>query len=74
MIDIQGETAVAEIINLRQARKRKARETKERSAAANRAKFGTSKATHRLHDAQNSLLDKKLNQALRADSDSTEPD
>jgi Domain of unknown function (DUF4169) len=34
---------MAEIVNLRQARKRKAREEAEREAAANRAKFGMTK-------------------------------
>lgn len=34
---------MAEIINLRQARKRKAREQQERDAAANRAKHGIAK-------------------------------
>lgn len=34
---------MAEIVNLRQARKRKARDDKARTAEANRAKFGRSK-------------------------------
>jgi len=41
---------VAEIINLRQARKRKAREDKERVAAANRVVHGRPKA-EKIRDA-----------------------
>lgn len=46
---------MADIINLRQARKAKARDDKERAAAANRAKYGRSKAERdadRLEDAR----------------------
>lgn len=57
---------MAEIINLRQVRKRKAREEKENAAAANRLKFGTSKAERRLQDAQKTLDEKKLADALRS--------
>ena len=42
---------MAEVINLRQARKHKAREEKEITAAANRARFGRTKA-ERLREAQ----------------------
>lgn len=63
-----GASPVADIINLRQARKRKAREEKERQAAANRAKFGTSKAARGLQDAQKALDDKKFEQSQRSPS------
>lgn len=39
---------MTEIVNLRQARKRKSREDRERGAAANRARFGRTK-TDREH-------------------------
>jgi Domain of unknown function (DUF4169) len=38
------EAALTEIVNLRQARKQKARERREAAAARNRAAFGRSKA------------------------------
>ncbi len=48
----------AEIVNLRQVRKQKARAEKERQASANRAKHGQTKATRR-HEAANKALDKR---------------
>lgn len=39
---------MAEIVNLRQARKRKAREEKEQAAEANRLAFGRTKAEKRV--------------------------
>lgn len=42
----------AEIVNLRRARKAKARADKEREAARNRVEHGRSKAERRLSDAQ----------------------
>ncbi len=44
---------MADIVNLRQARKRKARAERERTADANRLKFGRSKA-----EKENNLLEK----------------
>jgi hypothetical protein len=41
---MQGETPLAEIVNLRQARKSKARAEREAEAAANRRRFGRTKA------------------------------
>lgn len=38
---------MSEVVNLRQARKRKARADKEAEAAANRTKFGRAKAERR---------------------------
>jgi hypothetical protein len=43
---------MAEIVNLRRARKAKARQTKETEAAANRAKFGASKTERALTEAE----------------------
>lgn len=41
---IGSDRPMAEIVNLRQARKQKRRDDKERRAAGNRAKFGRTKA------------------------------
>lgn len=41
---MQGETPVAEIVNLRTARKSRARAERESEAAANRRRFGRTKA------------------------------
>ena len=43
---------MAEIVNLRRAKKAKARAAKEGEAAANRAKFGTTKGTRDLAKAR----------------------
>ena len=51
---------MAEIINLRQARKAKARTVKEADAAANRAKFGRTKAEKDAEAAQTALDVAKL--------------
>ncbi len=52
---------MADIINLRQARKQKQRDDKERLAAANRDKFGQTKAekqtTQKEADRQTRILD-----------------
>jgi len=59
---------VAEIVNLRRARKAKTRADKDRTAEANRAKFGTAKSERELakarsekatHDLESSKLDDK---------------
>ena len=42
---------MADIVNLRQARKHKARVTKDRQAAENRAKFGRTKGEKAREDA-----------------------
>ena len=42
--------AMADIINLRQARKAKARDSKEQSASENRAKFGRTKGERQRDD------------------------
>ena len=51
---------MAEIVNLRQARKGKARADKEAQAAANRAKFGRSKAEKEAEAAKQALADRTL--------------
>ncbi len=53
---------MAEVINLRLARKNKKREDKEKIASANRHKHGQKKADKKLHEAQNALSEKTLDQ------------
>ena len=43
---------MAEIVNLRQARKKKARARKDTEASTNRTKHGISKATRRVADVE----------------------
>ena len=52
-----------DVINLRQARKLKARTTKEQAAAQNRIIFGQTKADKALATAQSALADNRLNGA-----------
>ncbi len=64
----------ADIVNLRQVRKQKARAEKQHQAAANRAKHGQTKATRR-HEAANKALDKKrLDGIVRDLPDAKGPD
>ena len=51
---------MAEIVNLRQARKAKARASKEAEAATNRAKFGRPKAEKQVEAAKKSIEGKRL--------------
>ena len=51
---------MAEIVNLRQARKAKARDEKDAAAAANRAKFGRTKTERQEEAAKAALEAKKL--------------
>ena len=51
---------MAEIINLRKARKAKARAAKDEKAAENRAKHGVPKVERTLTEASKELLDRKL--------------
>ncbi|HVW91317.1 MAG TPA: DUF4169 family protein [Devosia sp.] len=51
---------MGEIVNLRQARKAKARAGKEAEAAANRAKFGRSKAEKELEAARRKLAERSI--------------
>jgi len=58
---------MTEIINLRSARKAKARTEKEAAAEANRIKFGRTKAEKQKYAAEKSLADKKLDSHKRED-------
>lgn len=58
---------MAEIINLRSARKAKARSEKEAAAEANRIKFGRTKAEKQQSAAEKALADKKLDSHKRED-------
>ena len=63
---------MAEIINLRKARKAKARAEKEEKAAENRLKHGRPKAERSLTEASKDLLDRKLDAHRREDDDPKE--
>ena len=56
---------MADIINLRQARKAKARTDKERVAAANRAKFGQTKAEREVRRAEEARVERLLDGSRR---------
>jgi hypothetical protein len=51
---------MAEIVNLRTARKRKVRAEKDEVAAANRAKFGQTKAERDKREAEEKLAARRL--------------
>jgi hypothetical protein len=59
---------MAEIINLRRARKRKERAGKEAQAAANRTTFGRSKAERALSEARKDLAQHRLDGHKRDDA------
>ena len=56
---------MADIINLRRARKRKERAEKDAKAAENRIAFGRSKAERALGDAQKDLATRRLDSHKR---------
>lgn len=58
---------MAEIINLRQTRKTRARAEKERAADANRARFGRTKSERELSEKQTEL------EAIRLDLHKRQP-
>lgn len=60
---------MAEIINLRQARKQKARAEKEARADANRIAFGRSKAEKNLTKAEQELAKSRLDSHKRDDNE-----
>ncbi|GAA0586418.1 DUF4169 family protein [Caenispirillum bisanense] len=64
---------MAEIINLRDVRKRKAREEKERQAADNRIRYGRTKAEKRLTELENSRSSRELEGKRRADAPPDDP-
>lgn len=51
---------MSEIINLRQAKKRRARAEKEAKAAANRTKFGRTKGARKKDDAERRKSESEL--------------
>ena len=59
---------MAEIINLRQARKRRQRAEKEARASENRIAFGRTKAERTLSEAQKDLVDRRLEGHKRDDT------
>ena len=59
---------MADIINLRQARKTRARAEKERLAAANRAKFGRTKAERQSSDQEEARLARQVEGSRRESS------
>ncbi|MFC3712263.1 DUF4169 family protein [Sphingoaurantiacus capsulatus] len=58
---------MADIVNLRAARKRKERETATATAAANRAQFGRTKAQKQASEMDAERLDRTLDGAKRDD-------
>jgi len=62
---------MADIVNLRQARKRKARLERERTAEANRLKFGRSKADKE-HDRLENARGERVHESHRREDASDE--
>jgi Domain of unknown function (DUF4169) len=62
---------LSEIVNLRQARKQKAREREQAAAAQNRVAFGRSKAEKRLIESERALAEASLDarRLTRPDAD-----
>ena len=58
---------MGDIVNLRQVRKRAARKDREAEAAANRAKFGRTKAERALQQSEAEKLRQTLDGAERED-------
>jgi hypothetical protein len=56
---------MGEVVNLRQARKAKARRDKEATAAANRALHGRNKAERAAEDAEKARINRTLEGAKR---------
>lgn len=65
---------MVEPINLRRARKAKARVEHTRQGAANRATFGQSKTARELNQAQTALQIRKLDAHRQSDTRNHEPD
>ena len=64
---------MADVVNLNQFRKTKARSDKEKRAQENRVKFGRTKAQKRTEDANQALIDKKLKGKKLGDDDDQDP-
>ncbi|MET0529456.1 MAG: DUF4169 family protein [Microvirga sp.] len=62
---------MAEIINLRQARKNKARADKEARADQNRATFGRTKAEKDLTKAERGMAERRLDAHKRDDGETS---
>lgn len=60
---------MTEIVNLRQARKAKARAEREAEAAANRARFGRTKADKAAEEARRKLAERQLDSHKREEND-----
>lgn len=60
---------MADIINLRQARKAKARSEAEAKAAQNRISFGRTKAERNLTEARSALEEKRIDAHRREPAD-----
>ena len=60
---------MAEIVNLRQARKQKARAEREARAAENRVSFGRTKAEKKLSQAEQDLAKSRLDSHQRDDNE-----
>lgn len=58
---------MGDVINLRQARKAKARDDKAQQADANRAKFGRTKAQRQADDTQRAQQEAAVDAAYRED-------
>ncbi len=58
----------AEIINLRQVRKAKEREEKERQASENRRKYGLTKEERERIEAERALADKRMDGLKRGEA------
>lgn len=65
---------MAEIVNLRQARKQKKRQDKEKTSAENRTKFGTSSKLKKLNTAVKEQSDKRHQAHLLKRSKTDEKD
>ncbi|MEZ5815965.1 MAG: DUF4169 family protein [Hyphomicrobiaceae bacterium] len=63
----------AEIVNLRKARKNKARSERDHEAERNRVAFGRTKAERRLANATRELQEQQLNRAKLAEPPSQGP-
>ena len=63
----------AEIVNLRQARKQKARADKEQTAAENRAQYGRSKNEKAVTRALKAKVEKALDQGRLEKPPATDP-
>lgn len=61
-----------EIINLRQARKQKARAEKVLEAQANRLRFGQTKASRERSETERLMQDRRLDGARRRDGEESE--